>query len=184
VPERVCEACGYVLSGPDATCPRCESPVPGGGRGDLRSTLLTALGIIFSLCVVAYLCTRLRPPATGDERDAAPVASVAVPTVPRVYTGPPAGQPLPGAAVEQQPTWQAQEAARARQQAQAQAEAQAAAWARQQQLSQAPQGRTVYVTPRGQKYHNAACRYARRGSPVPEAQARARGLKPCGVCGG
>jgi endonuclease YncB( thermonuclease family) len=44
---------------------------------------------------------------------------------------------------------------------------------------------TVYVTPTGRRYHREGCGTMRgNGRPVPQAEAQARGLTPCAVCGG
>jgi len=42
----------------------------------------------------------------------------------------------------------------------------------------------VYATKSGKKYHSPSCAAGKSGSPLSEDDAKAKGLEPCGKCGG
>jgi hypothetical protein len=42
----------------------------------------------------------------------------------------------------------------------------------------------VYATKSGKKYHSPSCASGKSGSPLSEDDAKAKGLEPCGKCGG
>ena len=47
-----------------------------------------------------------------------------------------------------------------------------------------PVGDVVYATKSGKKYHSPSCASGKSGSPLSEDDAKAKGLEPCGKCGG